>query len=195
MAAWDFTTDFVSIGSGGGGLSSALAVNSRGYEALVLEKRELVGGSTAMSGGVLWIPNNPLMVAEGVEDSREDAMAYFEDVVGDVGPASSYERREAYINRGPEMVSFLQGLGLTFRRCEGYSDYYPDAKGGKARGRSIEGMVFDGRRLGPWFDKLQQGFLFEMSGLAAYTGDAAKLVNFNRSPKALAVSARTWART
>jgi 3-oxosteroid 1-dehydrogenase len=195
MADWDFTTDFVSIGSGGGGLSSALAVNSKGYEALVLEKRELIGGSTAMSGGVLWIPNNPLMVAEGVEDSREEAMAYFEDVVGDVGPASSYERREAYINRGPEMVTFLQGLGLNFRRCEGYSDYYPDAKGGKARGRSIEGVVFDGHRLGPWFEKLQQGFLFEMSGLAAYTGDASKLGNYNRSPKNLAVSGRTWART
>ncbi len=97
------------------------------------------------------------MVSEGVDDSHEDAMAYFEDVVGDVGPASSYERREAYITRGPEMVSFLQGLGLSFRRCEGYSDYYPDAKGGKARGRSIEGTVFDGHRLGPWFEKLQRG--------------------------------------
>ena len=195
MAEWDFTTDFVSIGSGGGGLSSALAVNSRGYDALVLEKREVIGGSTAMSGGVLWIPNNPLMVSEGVDDSHEDAMAYFEDVVGDVGPASSYERREAYITRGPEMVSFLQGLGLSFRRCDGYSDYYPDAKGGKARGRSIEGTVFDGHRLGPWFEKLQRGYLFEMSGLAAYTGDAAKLMNYNRSAKALAASARSYART
>ncbi len=51
MAEWDFTTDFVSIGSGGGGLASALAVNSKGYDALVLEKREVIGGSTAMSGG------------------------------------------------------------------------------------------------------------------------------------------------
>lgn len=56
-------------------------------------------------------------------------------------------------------------------------------------------MVFDGHRPGPWFEKLQQSFLFEMSGLASYTGDTSKLVNFNRSPKALAVSARTWART
>jgi 3-oxosteroid 1-dehydrogenase len=195
MAEWDFTTDFLSIGSGGGGLASALAVESKGFDALVVEKRGLIGGSTAMSGGVLWIPNNPLMVEEGVEDSYDEAVAYFEDVVGDIGPASSFERRQAYIRRGPEMVSFLQGLGLEFRRCEGYSDYYPDAKGGKARGRSIEGKVFDGKRLGPWFEKLQSSFLFDMSGLAAYTGDASKLVNFNRSPANLAVSARTWART
>jgi 3-oxosteroid 1-dehydrogenase len=195
MAEWDFTTDFISIGSGGGGLTSALAVKSKGFDALVVEKRPLIGGSTAMSGGVLWIPNNPLMAEEGVEDSSDEAVAYFDDVVGDVGPASSFERRQAYITGGPEMVTFLRGLGVTFRRCEGYSDYYPDAKGGKARGRSIEGKVFDGKRLGPWFEKLQSSFLFDMSGLAAYTGDASKLVNFNRSPANLAVSARTWART
>lgn len=195
MADWDFTTDFISIGSGGGGLVAALTTKSRGFDALVIEKREVVGGSTAMSGGVLWIPNNPLMAAEGVDDSYEDAMAYFDDVVGDVGPASSFERRHAYVTAGPEMVTFLQGLGLAFRRCEGYCDYYPEAKGGKPRGRSIEGKLFDGQRLGPWFDKLQQSFLFEMSGLAAYTGDAAKLVNFNRSRRNFVVAGRTWART
>jgi 3-oxosteroid 1-dehydrogenase len=195
MADWDFTTDFLSIGSGGGGLTGALAMNAKGFDALVVEKRNLIGGSTAMSGGVLWIPNNPLMVEEGVDDSYDEAVAYFDDVVGDVGPASSFARRQAYITKGPEMVTFLRGLGLHFRRCEGYSDYYPDAKGGKARGRSIEGVVFDGKRLGPWFDKLQSSFLFDMSGLAAYTGDAAKLVNYNRSRANLAVSARTWART
>lgn len=110
MGFYDRFCDFVSIGSGGAGLSSALAVNAKGFEALVLEKREVIGGSTAMSGGVPWIRTT--MVAEAVEESREGAMAYFEDVVGDVGPASSYERREVYINRGPEMVTFLQGLGL-----------------------------------------------------------------------------------
>jgi 3-oxosteroid 1-dehydrogenase len=195
MADWDFTTDFLSIGSGGGGLTGALATHAGGFDALVVEKRNLIGGSTAMSGGVLWIPNNPLMAEEGVDDSYDDAVAYFDDVVGDVGPASSFARRQAYITKGPEMVTFLRGLGLHFRRCEGYSDYYPDAKGGKARGRSIEGVVFDGTRLGPWFEKLQSSFLFDMSGLAAYTGDAAKLVNYNRSRANLAASARTWART
>src|SRR5581483_11767803 len=155
--------------------------NSRGLEALVLEKRDIVGGSTSMSGGVLWIPYNPLMAEEGVPDSYEDGLAYFEDVVGDVGPASSPERRHVYLTKGPEMVDFLRQLGVQFRRCEGYSDYYPDAKGGKARGRSIEGVCYNGKQLGPWFEKLQPGLLFEMSGLAAYTGDATKLGQYNRS--------------
>jgi 3-oxosteroid 1-dehydrogenase len=195
MAEWNFTTDFVSIGSGAGGLIGALATKSRGFEALVLEKREVIGGSTAKSGGILWIPNNPLMKAEGVDDSYEDAMAYFEDVVGDVGPASSQQRRDVYVTNGPNMVSFLQDLGVSFRRCEGYSDYYPDAKGGKARGRSIEGTLFDGKRLGPWFEKLQIGTLWEMLGLAAYTGEVARLSNYNRSAKNFATSVKVWTRT
>ena len=195
MTDWDFTTDFVSIGSGGGGMTGALTANSRGLEALVLEKRDMVGGSTSMSGGVLWIPNNPLMAEEGVPDSYEDGLAYFEDVVGDVGPASSPERRHVYLTKGPEMVDFLRQLGVQFRRCEGYSDYYPDAKGGKARGRSIEGVCFDGKQLGPWFEKLQPGLLWEMSGLAGYTGDATKLGHYNRSLGNMATAARTWART
>src|SRR5271165_6033727 len=195
MTDWDFTCDFVSIGSGGGGLTGALTARTRGLDALVVEKRELVGGSTAMSGGVLWIPNNPLMVEEGVPDSYDEAMAYFEDVVGDVGPASSLERRHVYLTKGPEVVDVLRGLGVRFRRCEGYSDYYPDAKGGSPRGRSIEGQMYDGHRLGPWFDKLQPGFLWEMTHLAGYTGDAAKMMNFNRSPVNLATAGRTWVRT
>ena len=56
-----------------------------GIEPLVLEKQDLVGGSTGMSGGMVWLPNNPLMRAEGIPDSHEDGLAYFDDVVGDIG--------------------------------------------------------------------------------------------------------------
>ncbi len=195
MAEWDFTADFVSVGSGGGGMTAALATKSKGLEPLIIEKTDKVGGSTAMSGGVLWIPNNPLMVEEGVADSYEDAMAYFDDVVGDVGPASSFERRHAYVTQGPKLISFLRSQGVRFRRCEGYSDYYPNAKGGSERGRSVEGVVFDGKQLGPWFDKLRPGLLWEMTGLAGYTGDAAAMGNYNRSAKNLATAGRTWIRT
>ena len=81
---------------------------------LVLEKQDLIGGSTCMSGGIVWIPNNPVMQAEGVPDSYEDAMAHFEAVVGDVGPCSSSERRHAFLTAGPEMTTFLQRLGVRF---------------------------------------------------------------------------------
>ena len=166
---WDLTTDFVVVGSGGG-LVGALIAADQGLDVLVLEKRKLVGGSTAMSGGIVWVPNNPLMVAEGVADSYEEGMAYFDDVVGDVGPASSRERRDAFLTAGPEMLRFLQDQGVRFLRCEGYSDYYAEAAGGKARGRAVETVPYDSRDLGPWRDKLQPGFLAK-ARVAIHTGE------------------------
>ncbi len=111
---WDTTVDFVSVGSGGGGMVAALAAADAGASALVLEKQALLGGSTCMSGGIMWVPDNPVMRAAGVEDSYADAMAHFEAVVGDVGPASSHERRHAFLAEGAAMVSFLQDRGVRF---------------------------------------------------------------------------------
>ena len=194
MTTWDSTVDVVIVGSGGGGMVAALAANAEGASALVLEKEERVGGSTCMSGGILWIPNNPVMRAEGVADSYEDAMAHFEAVVGDVGPASSTERRHAFLTAGPEMVSFLQDRGVRFAYCPGYSDYYSNAKGGLDRGRGIEPVPFDGRVLGDWLPKLQPG-LAQSLGLAVMTNEARSLSHFNRSLGAFAVSARVVLRT
>ena len=150
MTTWDSTVDFVIVGSGGGGMVAALAAADAGADALVLEKQALIGGSTCMSGGIVWVPNNPLMRAEGVPDSYEDAMAHFEAVVGDVGPCSSFERRHAFLTAGPEMTTFLQRLGVRFVNCPGYSDYYSNLKGGHDVGRGIEPVPWDGRALGPW---------------------------------------------
>src|SRR5947209_13409992 len=83
---WAYTADVVIVGSGGGALVAALVARSKGFEVLVVEKADVLGGSTAMSGGGVWIPDNPLMRAEGIPDSPTDALAYFESVVGDVGP-------------------------------------------------------------------------------------------------------------
>ena len=174
MTRWDSTVDFVIAGSGGGGMVAALTAADAGASALVLEKQELVGGSTAMSGGIVWVPNNPLMQADGVPDSYEDAMAHFEAVVGDVGPASSFERRHAFLTAGPEMVSFLQHCGVRFVRCPGYSDYYSNMKGGHDDGRGIEPIPFDGRALGEWLPKLQPG-LAQSLGLAVKTNEARAL--------------------
>src|SRR3954447_24044865 len=137
MTNWDSAVDFAIVGSGGGGMVAALAAADAGASALVLEKQPLIGGATAMSGGIVWVPDNPVMRAAGVPDSYEDAMAHFETVVGDVGAASSFERRHAFLTAGPEMISFLQGLGVGFVHCLGYSDYYSNAKGGVDEGRAV----------------------------------------------------------
>ncbi|MGO9854349.1 MAG: FAD-dependent oxidoreductase [Acidimicrobiales bacterium] len=194
MTTWDSTVDLAIVGSGGGGMVAALTAADAGVSALVLEKQERVGGSTAMSGGIAWVPNNPVMRAAGVRDSYEDAMAHFEAVVGDVGPASSFERRHAFLTAGPEMVSFLQERGVRFVYCPGYSDYYSSAKGGHDKGRGIEPVPFDGRALGEWHEKVQPG-LAKSLGLAVMTNEARSLSNYNRSARAFAVSARVVLRT
>ncbi len=194
MTTWDSTVDFVIVGSGGGGMVAALTAHEAGASTIVLEKQGLVGGSTAMSGGVVWVPDNPVMRADGIPDSYEDGMAHFDAVVGDVGPASSFERRHAFLTAGPEMISFLQGLGVGFVHCLGYSDYYSNAKGGVDEGRAVEPLPWDGRALGAWLDKLQPG-LAQSLGLAVMTNEARSLSNYNRSVGAFAVSARVALRT
>jgi 3-oxosteroid 1-dehydrogenase len=194
MTTWDSTVDFVIAGSGGGGMVAALAAADAGASALVLEKQKLVGGSSAMSGGIVWIPDNPVMRANGVPDSYEDAMAHFDAVVGDVGPASSFERRHAFVTVGPEMVSFLQRRGVRFEHCAGYSDYYSNMKGGHDIGRGIEPVPFDGRALGDWLPKLQPG-LAQSLGLSVKTNEARSLSHYNRSVRAFTTSARVVIRT
>ena len=194
MTTWDATVDVVIVGSGGGGMVAALTAADAGASALVLEKQKLLGGSTAMSGGIVWVPNNPVMQAVGVPDSHEDAMVHFEAVVGDVGPCSSFERREAFLTAGPEMVAFLQQVGVRFVYCRGYSDYYSNAKGGHDLGRGIEPIPFDGRVLGEWRGRLQPG-LAQSLGLAVMTNQARALSHYNRSLGSFAVSARVVVRT
>lgn len=194
MTAWDTTVDFVIAGSGGGGLVAALAGHDAGLDVVVLEKQALVGGSTCMSGGIFWIPDNPLMRAEGIPDSYEDALAHFEEVVGDVGPCSSPERRQAFLTAGPEMTAFLQDLGLRLLTCPGYSDYYSNRKGGHDVGRGLEPVPWNGKQLGPWLAKLQPG-LAQSLGMAVKTNEARYLSNYNRSLRAFATAARVAIRT
>jgi 3-oxosteroid 1-dehydrogenase len=194
MTSWDSTFDFVAVGSGGGGMVAALAAADAGASALVVEKQSLVGGSTAMSGGMAWVPNNAIMKQAGVADSYEDGMAYFAAVVGDVGPASTHERRHAFCTAGPEMLDFLVREGVKFVYCPGYSDYYSDAKGGSDLGRGVEPVPWDAHQLGEWSGKVQIGMAKHL-GMAVMTNEARYLSHYNRSIKAFSTSARVAIRT
>ncbi len=99
------TFDFVVVGSGGGSMCAALVLRAAGKSVLILEKTEQVGGTTAISGGVMWIPDNRFMKSEGIDDSYEKAVAYLDAVVGDHDdtPGASRERRLAYVAQAPKM--------------------------------------------------------------------------------------------
>ncbi|MCE1253224.1 MAG: FAD-binding protein [Anaerolineae bacterium] len=150
----DTSKRVVVVGSGSAALTAALAAKEAGMEPVVLESTHLVGGSSAMSGGGLWIPNNPLMLKAGVPDSMDTARLYMDTVIGEVGPASSPERRSAFLEQGPRMIDWLTGLGYRFSYTPGYADYYPEAPGGSPKGRSVEPDFFDLKKLGSWQDKL-----------------------------------------
>lgn len=194
MAAWDESVDLVVVGSGGGGLVAALAAKDAGLQSIVIEKQAVVGGSTAMSGGIVWLPNNPLMKAEGVPDSREAGLDYLQAVVGDAGPASSLARRESFLDNGGAMIEMLSRKGVKLVRCDGYSDYYDLRKGGNARGRSVEGVAWDGRKLGLWHDKVNPGMARAL-GMVVRTNELRNLPMYRRSLKAFAVTARVYLRT
>jgi 3-oxosteroid 1-dehydrogenase len=173
---------------------AALAAVDAGIEPLVVEKQSLVGGSTGLSGGMVWLPNNPLMQADGIADSFEDGMAYFDDVIGDVGPASSTARREMFLLAGVEMIDFLMRRGVRLTRCPGYTDYYPNSKGGNASGRSIEGVPFAATALGDWSGRVQPS-MAKNYGFVLKTNELRSVQYFNRSPRAFAVATRVFLRT
>ncbi|OBJ11704.1 3-ketosteroid-delta-1-dehydrogenase [Mycobacterium sp. 1165196.3] len=191
---WDHSVDLVIAGSGGGGMVAGLAALDCGLEPLIIEKQPLVGGSTGLSGGIVWLPNNPLMRADGIADSHEEGLAYLADVVGDIGAPSSPERREMFLTAGFEMINFLTRKGVALIRCAGWSDYYPNHKGGNASGRAVEGIPFDAARLGDWSDKVQPP-LAKNYGYVVLTNELRSVQYFNRAPRAFAVAARVFLRT
>jgi len=148
----DHTFDVVVVGSGAAALAAAITAADRDLSVLMIEGSDQWGGSTSLSGGGLWLPNNPLMRREGAGDSRDEALAYLEQTVGDdAGPAASAERRAAFVDGVDGLVELLERLGVRFTRAADYPDYYPELPGGKI-GRALEVEPFDVRRIGSWWE-------------------------------------------
>ena len=147
--------DVVIIGSGGGSVPCALKVQAEGKTVAIFEKLPVFGGTTSFSGGVLWIPNNPLMKEAGVEDSFTRAELYLQSVVDYTGPSVNADRTRSFLNAGPAMVAFLRSKGMKFRRpFHDWPDYYDDVPGGSPEGRSLLAEPLDLRQLGEWRDRL-----------------------------------------
>ena len=179
MSDFDETFDFVVVGSGGGSMVAALVARSAGKSALVLEKTGLIGGTTARSGGVMWVANNPFMAKAGIPDSTEQATAYLDHVVGDSNdtPGASRARRLAYVVEGPRMLDFLIGKGLKFSRITHWPDYYDEAPGGSVPGRTVVADLFDANELGEHKALLRPNFLT----LPVSLEDALKLPHVKKS--------------
>ena len=191
MTAQEF--DVVVVGSGGAGMVAALTTANRGLSTVVIEKAAHFGGSTARSGGGVWIPNNEVLKRDGVQDTREAARTYLHGIIGDVVEP---ERIDTYLERGPEMLSFvLKNSPLKMCWVPRYSDYYPEAPGGRAGGRSIEPKPFNAKKLGADESGLEPAYGKVPLNVVVMQQDYVRLNQLKRHPRGLVRSLKVGART
>jgi 3-oxosteroid 1-dehydrogenase len=184
--------DIVIVGSGAAGMTAALAAAHNGLRAVVIEKTGYFGGSTARSGGGVWVPGNAVVRKAGVRDSPEQARAYLAHVAGD---GVSPERQQALLEQGPAMLEFVRAhTPLQFAWVPGYSDYYPEAAGGLAAGRSVEPVPLDGRVLGGELAHLNPPYLPVPAGVTITQADYRWLTLGTRHPRAILTSAKVVGR-
>jgi succinate dehydrogenase/fumarate reductase flavoprotein subunit len=146
--------DVLVIGSGAAGMTTAITAQHFGCDVLVVEKSAEFGGTTARSGGWLWVPGNPLAKRSGVEDSLEKATTYIRHEAGNHFDAG---RVAAFLQNAGAMVSFLEEhTEVKFTFGKNYPDYHPDHPGGVEEGRSIHPLPFDGCSLGADLARLAQ---------------------------------------
>lgn len=185
--------DVVVVGSGAAGMVAALTAAHQGLSTVVVEKAPHYGGSTARSGGGVWIPNNEILQRDGVTDTAEAARKYLHAIIGDVVPA---ERIDTYLERSPEMLSFvLKHSPLKMCWVPGYSDYYPEVPGGRAGGRSIEPKPFDAKKLGPDMAGLEPPYGKVPLNMVVMQQDYVRLNQLKRHPRGLLRSLKVGVRS
>ncbi|MDG2570860.1 FAD-dependent oxidoreductase, partial [Vibrio parahaemolyticus] len=169
------TCDVLVVGSGAGGFATALTAKLHGLDVIITEKEPVFGGTTARSGGWMWIPCNPLAKREGFKDSREAARTYLQHEAGNHFDAA---RIDAFLDNGPKMVEFFQEkTEMDFTLGPAFSDYHPDAPGGMSGGRSVVATPYDGRKLGKEIARLRPP-LKEITFLGMMIGSGKELLHF-----------------
>ena len=151
---WDLAADVVVLGSGGAAMTAAISAHDFGAkDVVILEKSGMVGGTTAMSGGMLWIPGNPYQIEAGIEESDEDIVTYIDSLAPDV---LDPEALWAFMQSGPEMIRYFRDkTPVRFHAYADFPDYQPYMPGAKADGgRSLDNEAFSFDLLGKWASRV-----------------------------------------
>ncbi|MFP3866073.1 FAD-dependent oxidoreductase [Pseudomonas capeferrum] len=175
--------DVLVLGSGASGLAAAVTAAHHGLKVIVAEKASQFGGTSAWSGGWLWIPRNPLAIAEGIVEADDAPERYLraQTHVAELGP-----RQQAFLRHGPEMVAFFQQhTAVQFQSGTKMPDMH-EGDGSAPGGRSLCALPFDGRLLGHWVHRLRPPLdIVSLAGMGIAGGaDMAAFFNASRSPKA-----------
>ena len=192
MTAEELEFDFVVVGSGAAGMTAALAAALAGLRTVVLEKTEFYGGSTARSGGGVWIPGNAALRKAGRHDTPAEAAKYLAYVAGADTPETL---RSAFLEHGPAMLDLvLAHTPLNFEWVPNYSDYYPEAPGGKPSGRSVEPALLDAKLIGADIAQLRPPYLPAPVGITVTQANYRWMSLGTSHPRALTTTARVTAR-
>jgi 3-oxosteroid 1-dehydrogenase len=191
MTAEEPVFDFVVAGSGAAGMTAALTAAVNGLSVLVIEKTDYFGGSTARSGGGVWVPQNSVLGKAGIPDTAEQASAYLAFVAGDSVPGL----RRAFLDHGPAMLDLVTtNTPLGFDWVPNYSDYYPEAPGGRSGGRSIEPKLLDGSVLGPELTSLRPPYLPAPAHITVTQANYRWMSLGTSHPRAITTTARVTGR-
>lgn len=183
--------DLVVVGAGAAGLTAALVAAHHGLKPLILEKTRFVGGTTALSGGALWIPDSPQARARGAGPDVDAAGRYLDALVGERAPR---HLRETYLHAGPQMIDYLDRHGgIRFELAPAELDYRSDLPGTSSN-RVLRPLPFDGRRLGKAFDRIARPLPELMIGGMMVTRPEAATLLTLPSPRALGLAARLFTR-
>ena len=177
--------DLLVVGSGAAGLTAALTAVKRGVRVIVIEKEAVLGGTTALSEGMIWVPMSRQAAAAGINESEAAALAYVEAVAG---PHFAPAKAAAYVGNAAAMLAFVEGSTLARFTLAAYSpDYHQELPGATVGARAFNPGLFDGRLLGRDFARLRPPLASTMilSGLTIASADLPHFMALRRSPRAM----------
>lgn len=177
----DVEVDVIVLGAGAAGMTAALVAAKEGLSVLLVEKSQVLGGSTAYSGGVCWVPRSHLAQRAGVKDSEENAWTYVSACLGEHMDETSMKR---YLSVAPEAFEYLEKHSeVAFLLRETTPDYSPELPGGTLGGRALEILEYDARKLGKNFAHIRRppDEYLVLGGMMVTVGDANQILARYRS--------------